>query len=192
VLALRVPTPHAWLDAVFGDFGAFLVDHAACEKKAFSTGIALVSRYPERAALVRALIEFSREELEHFARVHAILDARGLVLARDEKDEYARGLRTKIRSGGDEELCDRLLVAGIIEARSCERLQLLAEALPEREPDLAATYLELCRAEARHHGLFFRLARDEVGVQLTERRAAELLDFEAELVERLPHRAAVH
>ncbi len=97
-----------------------------------------------------------------------------------------------MRRHGDEELCDRLLVAGIIEARSCERLCLLADALPAREPALADTYQTLARAEARHHGLFFRLARQEVGPEAAESRAAELLDFEAELVTRLPLRAAVH
>ncbi len=192
MLSLRVPTRPGWLDAVFGDLPAFLVDHAACEKKAFSTGIALVSRYPERPALVTALIEFAREELEHFSMVHALLSARGMTLGRDEPDRYARELRAQVRPQGAEELCDRLLVAGIIEARSCERLCLLAEALPAREPSLAETYLTLARAEARHHGLFFRLARDEVGAAVTEARASELLDFEAELVERLPLRAAVH
>jgi tRNA 2-(methylsulfanyl)-N6-isopentenyladenosine37 hydroxylase len=192
VLSLRVATGSGWLEAVFADFGAFLVDHAACEKKAFSNGMALVSRYPERQALVTELIEFSREELGHFALVHGFLAERGLVLARDTPDEYARALRAEARPHGDAQLCDRLLVAGIIEARSCERLGLLAQALPEREPALAGTYQELCRAEARHHGLFFRLCRQEVGAEETERRAAELLEFEAELVGRLPLRAAMH
>jgi tRNA-(ms[2]io[6]A)-hydroxylase len=192
VLALHVPTSPAWLDAVFSDFGAFLVDHAACEKKAFSTGMALVSRYPERQNLVRELIAFSREELGHFALVHELVAARGLTLGRDAPDPYARELRSQVRSHPEGELCDRLLVAGIIEARSCERLGLLAAALPERDPELAATYRDLCRAEARHHGLFFRLSREEVGAAETERRAAELLEFEAALVARLPHRAAVH
>lgn len=192
MLSLRVPTEPGWLPAVFADFGAFLVDHAACEKKAFSNGMSLVSRYPERQALVSELIEFSREELGHFALVHGFLAERGLVLARDSTDEYARVLRTQVRPHGDASLCDRLLVAGIIEARSCERLGLLAQALPEREPALAEAYQDLVRAEARHHGLFFRLSRQEVGAEETERRAAELLDFEATLVARLPLRAAVH
>jgi tRNA-(ms[2]io[6]A)-hydroxylase len=192
VLDLRTPTPAAWLAAVFSDFPAFLVDHAACEKKAFSTGMALVSRYPERQELVTALIEFAREELEHFALVHGVLAARGLTLGRDEPDAYARGLRSQMRAKGDEELVDRLLIAGIIEARSCERLCMLAEVLPEREPSLAEPYRELARAEARHHGLFFRLARNEAGTAATEQRAAELLAFEAELVKTLPLRARVH
>lgn len=192
MLALRSDTPPAWLDAVLADFGAFLADHAACEKKAFSTGIALVSRYPERQVLVTELIAFAREELGHFALVHGVLAARGLTLRPDTRDEYARGLMSQLRPRGEEELCDRLLVAGIIEARSCERLGLLARGLAERDPELAALYRDLCRAEARHHGLFLRLARDEVGADLADRRAAELLDFEAGLVARLPLRAAVH
>jgi tRNA-(ms[2]io[6]A)-hydroxylase len=192
VLDLRVPTPAGWLEGVFADFSAFLVDHAACEKKAFSTGMALVSRYPERQAMVTALIEFSREELAHFSAVHQVLAERGLTLARDEPDRYAKELRARVRPRGDDELCDRLLVAGIIEARSCERLCLLADALPAREPELADLYRGLARAEARHHGLFFRLARDVVGEAAVTARAAELLAFEAELVQRLPLRAAVH
>jgi tRNA-(ms[2]io[6]A)-hydroxylase len=192
VLALRAPTAPGWLDAVFADFDAFLIDHAACEKKAFSNGMALVSRYPERQTLVRELIEFSREELGHFGLMHGILAARGLTLGRDRPDEYARELRAQLRPHGEAHLCDWLLVSGLIEARSCERLGLLADALASREPALGETYRELCRAEARHHGLFFRLARQEVGVAETERRAAELLDFEAALVARLPLRPAVH
>lgn len=192
MLSLRVPTAPGFVDAVFADFGAFLIDHAACEKKAFSNGMSLVSKYPERQTLVSELIEFAREELGHFALVHGLLVERGLVLARDTADEYARVLRTQVRPHGDASLCDRLLVAGVIEARSCERLGLVAAALPEREPALAAAYADLVRAEARHHGLFFRLSRQEVGAEETERRAAELLAFEAELVTRLPLRAAVH
>ena len=192
MLDLRTPTAAGWLEAVFSDFGGFLVDHAACEKKAFSNGMSLVSRYPERQALVTAMIAFAQEELEHFAAVHAILAARGLTLGRDETDHYARELRAQVRPHGDEQLCDRLLVAGIIEARSCERLCLLAETLPEREPAIAETYQALARAEARHHGLFFRLARQEAGAERTEARAQELLAFEAELVARLPLRAAMH
>jgi len=192
VLDLRVPTPNGWLPAVLADFDAFLVDHAACEKKAFSTGVSLISSYPKESRLVEALLDFSREELEHFQRLHAILVQRGLTLGPDEVDAYARKLGSHIRPSGRDKLCDRLLVAGIIEARSCERLRLLAETLPAHHPDLAPTYADLARAEARHHGLFFRLCRDHVGHAQASSRAAELLDLEAELVVTLPLRARVH
>jgi len=192
VLDLRVPTPSGWLPAVLADFDAFLVDHAACEKKAFSTGVSLISSYPKETRLVEALLDFSREELEHFQRLHAILVKRGLTLAPDEVDAYARALGARIRASGRDKLCDRLLVAGIIEARSCERLRLLAETLPAHHPELAPTYADLARAEARHHGLFFRLCRETVGHAEAISRAAELLDVEAELVTTLPLRARVH
>jgi tRNA-(ms[2]io[6]A)-hydroxylase len=192
VLDLRVPTPGGWLDAVFSDFDAFLMDHAACERKAFSTGVSLISSYPKETRLVEAMLDFSREELEHFQRIHGILVKRGLTLAPHEPDEYARALGTQIRKMGKEKLCDRLLVSGIIEARSCERLRLLAEALPEREPELAPVYEDLARAEARHHGLFFRLCREQVGHASAAERARELLDFEAKLVSELPFRPRVH
>jgi tRNA-(ms[2]io[6]A)-hydroxylase len=192
MLDLRVSTSPAWLTAVFADFDAFLIDHAACERKAAATGMSFVVRYPDRRAIIEPLIEFAREELEHFQIVFRMIDARGLILADDYKDAYVNGLRARVRSGGDAMLLDRLLVAGIVEARGCERLFLVAEALQERGSPLADTYLELARAESRHHGLFFRLARQCFSETEVAARAGELLDFEAALVQSLPHRAAVH
>jgi tRNA-(ms[2]io[6]A)-hydroxylase len=192
MLDLRVTTPPAWLEIALANFDALLVDHAACERKAFSTGMSLVSSYPTRTSLVTAMIDFSREELDHFRIMHRILVERGLTLAPHAPDPYARALVKRVRSGEEATLCDRLLVAGIIEARSCERLLLLAEALPGRDDELAAVYLALARAESRHHALFLRLARTLCGERAALDRARELLDFEAEVVSRLPLRAAVH
>ncbi len=192
MLDLRSATPKAWLDAVFGDFDAFIVDHAACERKASATGMSFVVRYPDRPELIEPMIEFAREELEHFHIMYKIVAERGLRLADDYKDEYVNGLRAQVRTSRDDHLLDRLIVAGIVEARGCERLFLVAEALRERGSPLADTYLELARAESRHHGLFFRLARKIFGEEVTLSRGTELLDYEAELVARLPHRAAVH
>jgi tRNA-(ms[2]io[6]A)-hydroxylase len=101
-------------------------------------------------------------------------------------------LRAQVRTGGDVMLLDRLLVAGIVEARGCERLFMVADALRLKESPLAEPYLDLARAEARHHGLFFRLARACFADVELEARASTLLDFEAALVKKLPHRAAVH
>lgn len=190
MLNLRVATPPAWLDAVLADFDAFLLDHAACERKAAATGMSFVVRYPDRQPLLEPMIEFAREELEHFHRVYRVIAARGLRLLPDTKDEYVNRLRGKVRSGGDAMLLDRLLVAGVVEARGCERLRLVAQAsLP---PDLGAMYEDLGRAEARHHALFFRLARELFDEAEVQARADEFLDFEAKLIEQLPFRAAVH
>jgi tRNA-(ms[2]io[6]A)-hydroxylase len=189
---LRRKTSPAWLDAVFSDFDAFLIDHAACERKASATGMTFVVRYPDRTPLIEPLIEFAREELEHFLIVYRLIEARGLRLADDYKDPYVNGLRALCRSSPSLLLLDRLLVAGVVEARGCERLFLVAEALARKNSELAATYLDLARAESRHHGLFFRLARELFPERDVIDRAVELLDREAQLIEELPHRAAVH
>lgn len=189
---LRYATPKAWLEVVFSDFDAFLVDHAACERKASATGMSFVVRYPDKKALIEPLIEFAREELEHFHIVYRLLAERGLTLVDDYKDPYVNALRGQCRGAGDALLLDRLVVAGVVEARGCERLFMVAEALAERDARLATIYLDLARAESRHHGLFFRLARQVFSESEVEARASRFLDFEATLVEGLPHRAAVH
>lgn len=190
MLDLRVPTPATWLDVVFRDFDAFLVDHALCERKASAMGMSLVAKYPDRVAMLEPLIAFSREELEHFHVMYRIVARRGLRLANDEKDAYVNALRKLSRTQGDDLFLDRLLVPGIVEARGCERLQMVSVALEPGE--LKETYLELARAESRHHGLFFRLAREYFSEDVVRARADELLDAEAEIVGTLPLRAAVH
>ena len=192
MLDLRFKTPPEWLDVVFADFDAFLLDHAACERKAAATGMSFVVRYPDKSALIEPLIEFAREELEHFQIMYRIVHARGLILCDDYKDPYVNALRSQVRNGGPGMLLDKLLVAGIVEARGCERLFMVADALKAKNSPLADAYLDLARAEARHHGLFFRLARACFDDPLIDERAATLLEYEAELVRRLPHRAAVH
>jgi tRNA-(ms[2]io[6]A)-hydroxylase len=190
MLNLRVATAKGWLDTVLADFDSFLLDHAACERKAAATGMSFVVRYPDRLPLLEPMIAFAREELEHFHRVYRVIAARGLRLLPDTRDEYVNRLRLQVRSGGDALLLDRLLVAGVVEARGCERLRLVAEA--PLDAQLSELYEDLGRAEARHHALFFRLARELFDESEVRSRADELLDFEAQLIKELPLRAAVH
>jgi tRNA-(ms[2]io[6]A)-hydroxylase len=192
MLDLRIATPPSWLTAVFADFDGFIVDHAACERKASATGMSLVVKYPDKSQLIEPLIEFSREELEHFHIMYRVLARRGLRLADDYRDAYVNGLRSQMRSSADDLLLDRLLIAGIVEARGCERLHMVAQALTNDDPELKNVYMDLARAESRHHALFFRLARLYFAEGVVAERASRLLDFEAELVARLPHQARVH
>jgi tRNA-(ms[2]io[6]A)-hydroxylase len=112
-------------------------------------------------------------------------------LPEDEKDLYVNRLRALVNGRHDEELfLDRLLIPGVVEARGCERLMLVSEAL--EESPLKQTYLEVTRAEARHHALFFRLARRYFDESVVQRRADQLLDAEAEIMASLPLRARVH
>jgi tRNA 2-(methylsulfanyl)-N6-isopentenyladenosine37 hydroxylase len=190
MLDLRVQTPSEWLDVVFGDFDAFLVDHTLCERKASAMGMSLVAKYPDRTRMIDPLIAFAREELEHFHIMYRLVERRGLKLVGDEKDVYVNALRKLSRSSGDELLLDRLLIPGIVEARGCERLQMVSRALEDGE--LKETYLELARAESRHHGLFLRLAREYFPETEIAARLDDLLGAEAKIVDRLPLRAAVH
>lgn len=191
MLDLRSQTPPEWLALVLANFDEFLLDHALCERKASAMGMSLVAKYPARTLIVDDLIAFAREELEHFHVMWKVVDARGLVLRDDKRDEYVNALIGLSKGRRDEDLfVDRMLVPAIVEARSCERLCLVSEAL---EPGpLKDTYLELTRAEARHHALFFRLARRYVDEAVVRARASELLDHEERIVASLPLRPAVH
>lgn len=188
---LRTETPSEWVSIVLANFDEFLLDHTLCERKAAAMGMSLVSKYPDKKLIVDDLIAFAREELEHFHSMYRITAERGLVLPSDNKDVYVNELIALTRGRQDEALfLDRLLVPGVVEARGCERLRLLTEALPAGP--LKDTYLEVTRAEARHHALFFRLARRYIDEPTVARRAAELMEAEADIVARLPLRPAVH
>ena len=190
MLRLRTETPSEWIDVVLGDFDAFLVDHAACERKASATALKLVSHYSDRTMLVRELIPFAQEELEHYARVMAIILDRGLATRPDERDPYVGALMKLVQRGPDQYFLDRLLVLGVVEARGCERFGMVADALDPGP--LKDFYTDITRSEARHHGLFVRLAKEYFPSSTVQQRLDELLDAEAELVGRLPHRPAVH
>jgi tRNA-(ms[2]io[6]A)-hydroxylase len=92
MLRLRTPTDPTWIDVVLSDFDAFLIDHAACERKASATALKLVAHYSDRTVLVRELIPFAQEELEHYAQVMEIILDRGLSTQADEKDPYVGAL----------------------------------------------------------------------------------------------------
>lgn len=189
MLHLRCPTPPGWLDYALAHLDEVLVDHAHCEKKAASTAISLLTSFPDTPALAGAMAALAAEEADHLRRVVDALHARGLTLGRDPGDEYARRLLTHVR-GGEERLLDRLLVSACIEARSCERLKLLAEHVPE--PGLQALYRDLFAAEAGHFRLFTELATELFGAERTKARLEVLLEAEAGIVRALPVRAVVH
>ena len=173
-----------------GRVDLLLQDHAHCEKKAAASALALVSAHPDRPKLVAALARLAQEETSHLFLVLAELERRGLHLGRCESDPYAKALRSFVRSGAETQLCDRLLVGAIIEARSCERFSLLERHCTEAR--LTAMYGSLVASEAGHHALFLRLADEVVGRRPASERLDELLDREAELIVRLPLRPAVH
>ncbi|WP_240488525.1 tRNA-(ms[2]io[6]A)-hydroxylase [Labilithrix luteola] len=186
MFCLRVPTDPGWARAAVRDLDSVLVDHAHCEMKAATNALSLVVRHPGDLGLVRALTDLASEELDHFRRVVAFIERRGLALGPPPVDHYAAELRkavSRLPKSPLPPVVDRLLVGALIEARSCERFKLLLEALPESTAqDLRGFYEELFAAEARHYRQYVDLATQAA-------RSAELSEgvqgLEAEVVPRL-------
>src|SRR5690348_6066244 len=144
---LIAPTPQAWADAAVERWRELLLDHAACEKKAASSALALIFAYPEDRRLASALSRLAREELRHFERVDALMQRLGVPFERLQPGRYAAGLRAMLRTANPGRKLDLLLTGALIEARSAERFRLLAPRLPD---PLGAFYAQLERCEARH------------------------------------------
>ena len=190
MMRLRTPSPKAWLAAVLADFDTFLLDHAACERKASGMAMHLAAHYRDRSRLVETMVDLACEELDHFRQVYRIARDRGLTLTADEKDEYVNAMNALSRRGSEGYFLDRLLLAGIIEARGCERFGLIAEALEEGR--LKTFYRQITRSESRHSELFSLLALEYFSASEVRERQAALLDAEAQIVARLPIRARLH
>lgn len=187
---LKYKTPFSWTEAVLADFDAFLQDHAAAEKKASGMAVSMLSHYPDRKTLVRAMTDLAIEELIHFKQVIKLLQARDVQLANDEKDMYIKQIRSIFRNGKDVFFLDRLLVAGVIEARGHERFSLVAEALPAgKEKDF---YVSIAKSEEKHKNLFVELAYEYFDKEEVDQRLEEILVEEARICEALPFRAALH
>ena len=187
---LRSRTRPEWTALALERFAEVLVDHAHCEKKAAANALSLLQSYPELDGLPAHMARLAREESAHLARVLRLMEERGLRLTKDGGDPYAQGLQKFVRKPYGQRRLDRLLVAAIIEARSCERLGLLAESLPDAA--LRRFYAELAQSEDGHQSLFHRLSVQASGEAEAEARLAELLGAEAALLEGLPLRAAIH
>lgn len=190
MLGLLSPSNPAWIDAANADLPMLMIDHAHCEKKAAANALSLVNSYPDNNALVTQLISLAMEELEHFARVHTMILERGITMTRDHGDSYARRLKELCRKQEPERFLDALLVAALIEARSCERFSILAKQCVD--PELRALYSDLLASEAGHHALFTALARKSFSAEVVTRRMTELSPLEAEIVASLPNSAMMH
>lgn len=158
MLRLQSETPQEWVKQATVDIEELLIDHAHCEKKAASTAINLIFRYPDFAQLLAPLSELAREELEHFELVLSELRSRGWEYRRLKPSAYAGKLMSKVRKPEAEKMLDTFLCCALIEARSCERMKLLADAFQSVDEGLAELYQGLLASEARHHSLYVDLA----------------------------------
>jgi tRNA-(ms[2]io[6]A)-hydroxylase len=180
VLHLASETPAAWVTRIWPDFDEVLLDHAHCEMKAASTAIGLVFRLGEHRVVVDALSALAQEEMDHFRQVLAVLDARGVPFRRQRASDYARRLREGTHQSGRAGVLDTLLCCALIEARSCERMKLLSQHLPDAE--LRSFYGELLASEARHFTVYQGLAAEIFSEDAARDRLAALAEHEAQVL----------
>jgi tRNA-(ms[2]io[6]A)-hydroxylase len=188
VSILRSATDPRWVEVALADLDATLADHAHCEKKAVATALKLVADHPDRPTLVRPLARLAQEELQHFLAMITEVERRGRTLPPDQGDPYVQEL-LKLARGDSTRLVDLLLLFALVEARSCERMKLLGERLPDER--LRELYRRLAASEEGHERLFVQLAV-EVGGEAARARLDELAEAEARLVAGLPLRPRMH
>lgn len=180
MLSLKSTSPARWLKQVDEHLDEVLIDHAHCEKKAAGTAMNLIFAYVDNEELCREMTTIVNEELEHFHMVLELLKQRGIKFRRTTPSQYGRKLNDLVRKSERERAVDRLLVAGLIEARSCERFALLREHLADRE--LAEFYDSLFESEARHHTVYVRLAKMYADEETVRKRLDELAEEEAKII----------
>jgi tRNA 2-(methylsulfanyl)-N6-isopentenyladenosine37 hydroxylase len=196
MLNLAAATAPDWAERALRHLPEILLDHAHCEKKAASTAVGLLFRYPEHGPLLVPLSRLGREELGHFEEVLGHLGDRGVPFARLPPSPYAASLCRVIRGREPDRVIDTLLCCALIEARSCERLRLLGAALEARgdEPVLARLYRGLVASEARHHQAYVDMALS-LGVVPAPRlraRLGEIARHEAQVLAEAPRTPRLH
>ena len=190
---LRSCTHPRWFAAGAADLQALLSDHLHCERKAAESSLMLVRRYPHRGTSVAQLSRLAHEETSHVVQVAALLARRGWTPRADTPNRYARALLEEVRGREPQRLLDALLVAAFIEARSHERLGILARGFAARgDAELGDFYAALGDAEERHAETFLELARPLVDAETFAARLEELGQREAEILGALPHGSRVH
>lgn len=176
---LKCETPNEWVSTAMENIDLLLIDHAHCEKKAASTALSLMYKYPEKTDLMLKMSRIAREELRHFEQVIAILKKRGIKYESIPAAKYAEGLRKDIRTYDPQRLVDILIIGAIIEARSCERFYRL---IPHLDEELSIFYDRLLDSEARHFETYLKFAQ-EFSPEDISPRVEHFLSVEKGLIE---------
>jgi len=187
---LQQPTSDAWVEQAIAHLDTVLLDHSHCERKAAGVALNLICRYPSNAQMVRKLTAIAQEELEHFEQVNQWLERKNILLAPLQPPPYGAALKAQVRRQEPERLLDSLLVSALIEARSHERLGLLAAHCPDS--DLAQFYRGLMASEARHYGIYWTLAMTYCDRPAVNPRLEELAAVESQILSTLHPEPRVH
>ena len=190
-LDLASKSKQEWIDAVINDFDSFLQDHADCERKASAMAMSFVAKYPDRKEIIPELIETGIEELEHFQMVYKLMEERGIDLSHSiGEDPYIKALLKLCHSGRNERFMDRLLIASLVETRGAERFKMVADAMEDEE--LSKFYKMLWTSEAKHGHIYVKMALNYFDKEEVYSRLAWWVEREAEILDNLEIRAALH
>lgn len=189
MLNLAADTPEDWASGALAHLDEVLLDHCHLEKRAASVALGQAFRYQDQPTWQAPLSALAREELEHYELMLDVLQKRSIPFVRQTPSPYAERLRAAVRKGPEKTL-DGLLCSALVEARSCERMKLLHQALPEGE--LSELYGSLLASEARHHHFYVDLATQRFGRERTRERLAELAAHEADVMLGMPRMPRLH
>ena len=187
---LKSPTSNEWLNQAIDNPFDVLIDHAHCERKAAGSALQLMFRYLSEPGLAEVLSPLAREELEHFEMVLSLLKSKGLSLKPLPAPPYASMLQKNVRHFEPERMLDSFLVAGLIEARSHERMSLLSKHSPDQI--LRDLYSKLLISEARHFSLYWKLAEERFERRLIVARLEELAQAEDRILSVLHPEPRMH
>ncbi|MDC3194805.1 tRNA-(ms[2]io[6]A)-hydroxylase [Flavobacteriaceae bacterium] len=192
MLGLQFETSTSWAEIAKDNLEQILTDHAFAEQKASANAISIIINYSEETDLVKDMSDIAIEELEHFRMVHQLMIQRGFVLGREQHNDYAKSLQKFFPKTKDRQtaLINRLLVAALIEARSCERFKVFSENMQDEE--LSKFYKDLMVSEANHYTLFLGYARKYMDRKTVDEKWKSLLAFEAEMMKSRGTKAMVH
>lgn len=182
MLHLQCETGLRWLTQVDANLNAILIDHAHCEHKAAATAMSLMGAYIDQHDLTREMTAIVEEELEHFHLVLDLLSRRQIVFRKQPPGSYGKLLNALVRQNEPERAVDRLLIAGLIEARSCERFDLLRKHMKTSDPELSDFYGSLFESEARHHTSYVKLAKLFQNESEVKSRLQQLAAEEAQII----------
>ena len=180
MLSLQSASDARWLAQVDAHLDEILIDHAHCEKKAAGVAMNLLFSYVDQVPLAREMTEIVNEELAHFHLVLDLLERRGIRFRKLSPSSYGQRLHAVVRKEEPARAIDRLLVAGLIEARSCERFAVLRDHVADAE--LRDFYGSLFESEARHHATYVRLACDVAPEETVRERLHWLAAQEAAII----------
>ena len=183
-------TTDDWIDLAISNPMEILLDHAHCERKAAGVALQLMFRYVSEPGLSEVLSPLAREELEHFERVLSILNARGKKLQKLASPPYGATLTKNICKDEPLRMLDSFLVAGLIEARSHERMKLLSIHSPDLE--IRNLYADLLKSEAKHFGIYWKLADERFERNLLTSRLEELAKVESDALLKIHHQPRMH